>query len=360
MVSMSLDDGYVAVILVNSTTANPYTANWMLVQSGAVSNTTTSSITSSTSSSSSLSATTDFSAHTPQEKGLSEVTIAAIVMGVLLGLGALCSLIFVSHWLRRRQARKQDIGGDYGPEVKTLEQVLEDPARSTKGSVVTDSVNTGPAPIPIESTEYPDAIPGVRDGQKENRRGDGDEQQTREHTQEDLAQPTTGTVVGDPGNTGPSPITTEITDNPSAIPRGREMSGGNGFEQTVRIYKPGSSEHRLGKVLIDTGNAGPNVITDNIVEYVDATPGEPWAKMVFLDGSEKPLGGNVSIEFSGHGKGSLLSKRFEEEFCHTPMIQGGFDMLLNQKFYRTFMADKIPTSLAAIMMIRGGKLSPGE
>jgi hypothetical protein len=93
---------------------------------------------------------------------------------------------------------------------------------------------------------------------------------------------------------------------------------------------------------------------------VDATPGEPWAKMVFLDGSEKPLGGNVSIEFSGHGEGSLLSKRFEEEFCHTPMIQGGFDMLLNQKFYRTFMADKIPTSLAAIMMIRGGILTPGE
>jgi hypothetical protein len=42
------------------------------------------------------------------------------------------------------------------------------------------------------------------------------------------------------------------------------------------------------------------------------------------------------------------------------MIQGGFDMLLNQKFYRTFMADKIPTSLAAIMMIRGRKLTPGE
>jgi hypothetical protein len=243
-----------------------------------------------------------------------------------------------------------------------VEHAQGDPARPTTGTGANDSDNAGPNPNTLEMTENLYAIPGVRERRREIGRGDGAEQQTPEHAPGDQPQ-LTGTVATGSRNTAPNPATTETTGNPRAIRGVRGNMGGGGFEENVRIYRAGDSgEYRIGRIMIDSGNRGPNLITTAMMDYVGVIAGEPRARMIYVDGNEgPPLGGEVTVEFSGDGDGPLPMRRFEEVFCHIPRIQDGFDMLMNRDFLTAVLPDRIPESLAAmpIFMVRAARLTPG-
>jgi hypothetical protein len=121
------------------------------------------------------------------------------------------------------------------------------------------------------------------------------------------------------------------------------------FIQKVYIYSeqdPKVIKH--GTVLIDPGNNGPNLITEDVMRYVHGQPTGSEQVIRIYDGDEKKVGGEVELSFSGP---SLKSRRYTETFRHVPRIVDGIDMVLNHDFYVKRYPDKIPSML----MIRWGR-----
>ena len=128
-----------------------------------------------------------------------------------------------------------------------------------------------------------------------------------------------------------------------------------GFTQKVHIYsRLDSKVIKRGTVLIDPGNYGPNLITDDAMRHVHGQPAGSGRTIRTYDGDEKKVGGEVELCFSGPGP---KIRYYTETFCHVPHIVDGIDMILNPDFYMAVYPDMVPPML----MIRktGKKKSEG-
>lgn len=126
-----------------------------------------------------------------------------------------------------------------------------------------------------------------------------------------------------------------------------------GFTQKVHIYsRLDSKVIKRGTVLIDPGNYGPNLITDDAMRYVHGQPVGSGPTIRTYDGEEKKVGGEVELCFSGPGP---KIRYYTEAFCHVPYIVDGIDMVLNHDFYVAVYPDRVPPML----MIRAGGKSKG-
>jgi hypothetical protein len=122
-----------------------------------------------------------------------------------------------------------------------------------------------------------------------------------------------------------------------------------GFLQKVHIYS--TRDPKIiwrGMVLIDPGNDGPNLITEEAMRYVSEKPTGPGTTIKVFDGEERTLGGEVSLWFSGPGPSS---RYYQAKFRHVPLIIDGIDMVLNHDFYLATFPEKVP----GMLMIRRNK-----
>ncbi|PQE24145.1 hypothetical protein CJF31_00002363 [Rutstroemia sp. NJR-2017a BVV2] len=127
-----------------------------------------------------------------------------------------------------------------------------------------------------------------------------------------------------------------------------------GFTQRVHIYsRQDSKVVKRGTVLLDPGNNGPNLITDDAMRYVHGQPTGPGITIRTYDGEESELGGEVKLCFSGPGP---KKRYYEETFRHVPHIADGYDMVLNHDFHVKVYPKMIPTML----MIRAGGKKESE
>ncbi|PQE18962.1 hypothetical protein CJF30_00011237 [Rutstroemia sp. NJR-2017a BBW] len=123
-----------------------------------------------------------------------------------------------------------------------------------------------------------------------------------------------------------------------------------GFTQKIHIYsRQDPKVIKRGTVLIDPGNYGPNLITDDAMRYVHGQPAGSGQTIRTYDGDEKKVGGEVELCFSGPGP---KIRYYTETFCHVPCIVDGIDMVLNHDFYIAVYPDKVPPML---MIRKAGK-----
>jgi hypothetical protein len=127
-----------------------------------------------------------------------------------------------------------------------------------------------------------------------------------------------------------------------------------GFIQRVHIYSELDPKViKRGTVLLDSGNGGPNLITNDAMRYVYAQPAGPGLTIITYDGVEREVGGEVVLTFSGPGP---KKRYYTETFRHVPFIVEGIDMVLNHDFYIKVFPNKIPSML----MIRAGGNNQSE
>lgn len=105
-------------------------------------------------------------------------------------------------------------------------------------------------------------------------------------------------------------------------------------------------------VLIDTGNAGPNLITDDAMQHVRGIPRGDRGTIIMLNGEEMEVGGEVELQFSRGNCGRL----YKETFCHIPDTQKEYDMILNRDFYLKLRRRGAPL----MFTIRNGRESKGK
>ncbi|CZR68132.1 uncharacterized protein PAC_18031 [Phialocephala subalpina] len=245
MCSMPLDDGYVALILTNTTTLNSTTGKWKLVKNGVLSTSTnTSSVNSSASTTSIISSTPSSSSTSTNATGkISPNTILGIVLGSISGIALVVFFLALCNLVRRH------------PKIT-----------------------------------YKDALK----------------------------------IVFGCGRSG-------------------------GFKQTVRIYKHDDPrKYATGKVLLDSGNEGPNLITTKAMTEAGATPQKiPGSSKIVVTLGEKiiRLVEEVLITFSGdmdnpHTKGRPYTKTF----CHVDDL-GDYDMVLNEEFILEYFPKRVPRML---------------
>ncbi|CAG8976010.1 hypothetical protein HYALB_00007537 [Hymenoscyphus albidus] len=120
------------------------------------------------------------------------------------------------------------------------------------------------------------------------------------------------------------------------------------FKQVVTVYC--STDRKIFKrtnVVIDTGNEGPSLVTDEVMRHVHGVPkGLPGIVTVF-NGEAMEVGREVELEFSG-GENDRL---FKETFRHVPYIPGGYGMNLSHDFYLKWCPGRVPP----VLMIRNGR-----
>ena len=116
-----------------------------------------------------------------------------------------------------------------------------------------------------------------------------------------------------------------------------------GFTQQIHIYsRLDPKVIKRGTVLIDPGNSGPNLITDDAMRHVHGQPAGSGQTIRTYDGDEKKVGGEVELCFSGPGP---KIRYYTETFCHVPYIVDGIDMVLNHDFYVAVFPDRVPPML---------------
>jgi hypothetical protein len=136
-----------------------------------------------------------------------------------------------------------------------------------------------------------------------------------------------------------------------------------GFKQRVRIYRRDDpTKYMVGNVLIDSGNEGPNLITTSAMEFTGAIPEEPSGSsttVIALGGAEVPLGAEVVITFSGD-MDQPTREPYTKKFCHVEKIdwvgEDSLDMVLNEQFILEYLPEKVPRAL----MVRGGPTKKGR
>lgn len=106
-------------------------------------------------------------------------------------------------------------------------------------------------------------------------------------------------------------------------------SSPSGYEQMVHIWR--GSECKVANVLLDSGNKGPNLVTDEIVSFLGIQPTGMGVSIVAYDGKPATTGGSLKVSFSGISGQSIQPKVYTEDCKHVAYI-GGYDMVLNQEF----------------------------
>jgi len=120
-----------------------------------------------------------------------------------------------------------------------------------------------------------------------------------------------------------------------------------GFTQLVQIFS--EREPKIiwrGTALLDPGNEGPNLITEEAMRYVHGQPTGPGTRITTFDNQERTTGGEVKLCFAGP-----KNRIYKESFHHMPQLSGGYDMILNYDFYVSVYASKVP----GVLMIRKAK-----
>ncbi|CAG8977262.1 hypothetical protein HYALB_00009359 [Hymenoscyphus albidus] len=128
----------------------------------------------------------------------------------------------------------------------------------------------------------------------------------------------------------------------------KEPSGTNGgFIQIVTIYSNSDPAiFRRVTAVLDTGNNGPNLITQNVMDAVGAQSTGDGVFIETLDGGTRMTGGKVVLEFSGYRP--RQGRLYKETFHHVPYIAGGFDIVLNYDFFTKAFPKMVPP----VLMIR--------
>jgi len=122
-----------------------------------------------------------------------------------------------------------------------------------------------------------------------------------------------------------------------------------GFIQEVYIFREQNPKiiwH--GTVLLDPGNSGPNLVTEEAMRSIGAEPNGPGMMIATFDGEERMTDGEVKLSFHGPGP---KSRCYRETFHHVHHIIDGIDMVLNHEFYISVFPKKVP----GILMIRRAK-----
>jgi hypothetical protein len=132
-----------------------------------------------------------------------------------------------------------------------------------------------------------------------------------------------------------------FTLRPEKCPLNLGLLDQGGFNVEIFSERDSNTTWR-GTALLDTGNEGPNLVTEAAMRYVHAQPTGPKMKISSFDGEERMTGGEVELSFAGPN-----GRRYRESFHYIPEIDGGYDMILNHEFYTTVF-DKVPR----VFMIR--------
>jgi hypothetical protein len=126
----------------------------------------------------------------------------------------------------------------------------------------------------------------------------------------------------------------------------------------IWIYKQMDDRPAMaGNVLLDSGNEGYNLVASSVVESLELEPTDDTATVTTYNGEESTVGGEVKITFSGAFREDGDQRYYTEKFRIVDEIQGGPDMLLNQRFMKKHCA---PPGTLYMRARVGKKLSNGK